>query len=313
MEDEVPTLGGTVTHAELRELKESVDYLALGHIHKRYEAGGWIYNPGSPEGHSTREGRDGWEHGYYSIEPSSAESGDEGGTGDFEVSHHETNRRPYYRVEFDVTPYDSPGGVETAFREEIDDEVEAVQEYCQQSKYTAEDKPRQPIIDLRFTGTLQFSRGDFRSDELAAYAEEACDALYVQENAGGIRTADVQQLISEIDEEEVFKNGQLNTVALEDQVFETIAKESVYAEQADDVANVLVNAHEMAQAEEAVGDIRDAVGTARRDLFPELADSVVVDIDKYPFEEDESPKVSEEATETEGSVDDTDTSEVTTQ
>lgn len=313
MEDEVPTLGGTVTHAELREVKETVDYLALGHIHKRYEAGGWIYNPGSPEAHSTREGRDEWEHGYYSLEPSSTGSGGEEGTGGFEVSHHETKRRPYYRVEFDVTPYDSPGELETAFREEIDDEVEAVQGYCQQPKYTAEGKPRQPIIDLRFTGTLQFSRGDFRSDELAAYAEEACDALYVQENAGGIRTADVQQLISEIDEEEVFKDGQLNTAALEDQVFETIAKESMYAEQADDVADVLANAHEMAQAEEAVEDIRDAVGTARRDLFPELADDVVVDIDEDPFDEDESSEMSGESTETRHSVDDGDTSEVTTQ
>lgn len=313
MEDEVPTLGGTVTHAELREVKESVDYLALGHIHKRYEAGEWIYNPGSPEAHSTREGRDEWEHGYYSIKPSPSESGVEEGTGPFEVSHHETKRRPYYRIEFDVTPHDSPGELETAFREEIDDEVEAVREYCQQSKYTAEGKPRSPILDLRFTGTLQFSRGDFRTDELAAYAEEACDALYVQENAGGIRTANVQQLISEIDEEDVFRNGQLNTAALEDQVFETIAKESMYAEQADDVANVLANAHEMAQAEEAVEDIRDAVGTARRDLFPELADDVVVDIDEDPFDEDDDSEVSKEPTETERSVDNGDTSEVTTQ
>ncbi|SNR61831.1 metallophosphoesterase family protein [Halorubrum vacuolatum] len=79
MEDEVPTLGGTVTHAELRDVKEVVDYLALGHIHKRYKAGEWIYNPGSPEAHSTREGRDEWEHGYYSVELSPGESGAGGG------------------------------------------------------------------------------------------------------------------------------------------------------------------------------------------------------------------------------------------
>jgi len=162
MEDEVPTLGGTVTHAELRDVKESVDYLALGHIHKRYEAGGWIYNPGSPEAHNIREGRDEWEHGYYSIKPSSSEADVEAGTGRFEVSHYETKRLPYYRIEFDATPHDSPSELETAFREEIDDKVEAVQEYCQQPKYTAGDKPRQPILDLRFTGTLQFSRGDFQ-------------------------------------------------------------------------------------------------------------------------------------------------------
>lgn len=67
IEDEVPALGGTVTHAELRHVKEQVDYLALGHIYKRYESAGWIYNPGPAEAHNTREGRDDWEHGYYSI------------------------------------------------------------------------------------------------------------------------------------------------------------------------------------------------------------------------------------------------------
>ncbi len=311
IEDEVPTLGGTVTHAELREVKDVVDYLALGHIHKRYDAGGWIYNPGSPEAHSTREGRDEWEHGYYSIELSSAESDAVDGSVSFDVSHHETKRRPYYRIEFDVTQYGSPGELETAFRAEVDDEIELVKQYCQQSKYTAKGAPRKPILDLRFTGTLQFSRGDFRTDELMSYAKEACDALYVQENSSGIRTVNVQQLISELDEEDVFRDGQLNTVALEDQVFETIAKESVYAEHADDVAGVLTNAHEMAQAEEAVEDIRDVVGTARRDLFPELANDVVVDIDEDPFNEDAESEASNEASETERSVRDIDTNEVT--
>lgn len=236
-----------------------------------------------------------------------------GGECSFEIAHHETKRRPYYRIEFDVTPHDSPGELESAFREQIEAEVGAVQEYCQQPKYTAEGEPRRPILDLRFTGTLQFSRGDFRTDELAAYAEEACDALYVQENAGGIRTADVQQLISEIDEEDVFKDGQLNTAALEDQVFETIAKESMYAEKAEDVADILGNAHEMAQAEEAVEDISDTVSSARRDLFPELADNVVVDIDEDPFRDEEESDAPEESSDEERPADDDRPEEVTTQ
>jgi len=280
MEDEVPTLGGTVTHAELREVKEVVDYLALGHIHKRYEASDWIFNPGSPEAHNTREGRDDWEHGYYSVELHP----DAGEGGGFEISHHKTKRRPYYRTEFDVTPYESPGELESAFREYIQNDRRAVEEYCQRPVYRANGEPRQPILDLRFTGTLQFSRGDFRTDELAAYAKETCNALYVQVNTG-IRTANVQQLISEIDEEDVFEDGQLNTAALEDRVFETIAQESRYAEKASDVADVLGDAHQLAQADEAVEDIRDSVSSARRDLFPQFTDDVVLDIDEDPFED----------------------------
>ena len=40
MGDEGATLGGAVTHADLQPVKEQVDYLALGHIHKRYDAAG---------------------------------------------------------------------------------------------------------------------------------------------------------------------------------------------------------------------------------------------------------------------------------
>jgi len=287
MEDEVPTLGGTVTHGELRDVKDVVDYLALGHIHKRYESGGWIYNPGSPEAHNTREGRAEWEHGYYSVilDDGSAETGK--GAVEFDVEHHPTKRRPYYRIEFDVTAHESPGDLETAFQEHVRDEQAAMTEYCSQDEFTAQGEPRDPIIDLRFTGTLQFSRGDFRTDELAAWVEDACDALYVQVNTG-IRTANVQQLLSEIDEDEVFKDGQLNTAALEHRVFETIAKESIYDDHAGDVADVLGNAHQMAQADEAVEDIRDSVSSARQELFPDLADDVVLDIEEDPFADAET-------------------------
>ncbi|WP_436903547.1 metallophosphoesterase family protein [Halovenus halobia] len=295
IEDEVPTLGGTVTHGELRNLKDVVDYLALGHIHKRYESGGWIYNPGSPEAHNTREGRPEWDHGYYSIELDAEESETGGDVAGFEVEHHPTKRRPYYRIEFDVTAYESPGDLEAAFQDHVRDEEAAITEYCSQDEFTANGEPRAPIIDLRFTGTLQFSRGDFRTDELAAWTEDTCDALYVQVNTG-IRTANVQQLLSEIDEDEVFKDGKLNTTALENRVFETIANESIYADQADDVAEVLGNAHQMAQAEEAVEDIRDSVSSARQELFPELADDVVLDIEEDPFIDDEAAEEASDGT-----------------
>ena len=281
MEDEVPTLGGTVTHAELRDVKEHVDYLALGHIHKRYDAAGWIYNPGSPEAHNTREGYHDWEHGYHSVALTATEDEAENAVV-YEVDHHPSKRRPYCRVEFDVTEYDSPSELEAGVQDHVRGEQPRIDNYCRKEEFTAQGDQRAPIIDLRFSGTLQFSRGDFRTDELAEWGKEECSALYVQVNTG-IRTADVQQLISEIDEDEVFQDGRLNTAALEHRVFETIAKESTYDDQAEDVADVLGNAHQMAQAEEAVEDIRDSVSSARRDMFPELADDVVLDIDEDPF------------------------------
>lgn len=282
IEDEVPSLGGTVTHAELRDLKGVVDYVALGHIHKRYEAAGWLYNPGAPEAHNTREGREAWDHGYYSITLTATGSGAGADSVETEISHHPTKRRPYYRVEFDVTAHESPGDLENAFHEHVRSERSAIEEYCRRFEFTAQGTPRAPIIDLRFTGTLQFRREEFRTDELAKWIENECDALYVQVNTG-IRTADVQQLIAEIDADDVFKDGQLNTAALEHRVFETIAQESIYDEKATAVADVLGSAHRMAQAEETVEDIRKAVSGAREDLFPDLDEDVVLDIAEDPF------------------------------
>ncbi|MFB6162475.1 MAG: exonuclease SbcCD subunit D, partial [Halococcoides sp.] len=287
IEDEVPSLGGSVTHADLDPIRDVVDYLALGHVHKRYEAGEWIYNPGSPEAHSTREGHDDWTHGYYEVElGDGVDTGDGGTTADppVAVTHHRTQRRPYVRIEFDVTPHDTAGDLTTAFHEHVRDQSRSIEQYCETPRFTAGSDPRAPIVDLRFTGTLQFERGAFRPDELAAWVEDTVDALHVQVNSA-IRTASVQDLVAEIDDEAIFSDGRLNTDVLEDRVFETIARESPYDEATDDVADLLGTTHRMAQAGEAVEDIRETVSSARRELFPDREETVVLDIDEDPFEE----------------------------
>jgi DNA repair exonuclease SbcCD nuclease subunit len=285
MEDELPALGGTVTHADLREIRSVVDYLALGHLHKRYDAADWIYNPGSPEAHNTREARDDWEHGYYIVDLEPDEGTDGLGTLAHEPRHHRTKRRPYYRIEFDVTPHESPGELETAFRERIDAETDAIEAHCRADIHTGSGGSRRPpLIDLRFSGTLQFARSEFRirTGELAEWVERACDALYVQMSVG-VRHADVQALLADLDGEEVFVDGKLNTSVLERQVFETIAAESEYGEHADDVADVLERAHTMTQSGEDVEDVVGVLSDRRRDLFPGMAKDATIEISEDPL------------------------------
>ncbi|WP_233357311.1 metallophosphoesterase [Halococcoides cellulosivorans] len=297
IEEEVPSLGGSISHTDLDPVREVVDYLALGHIHKRYESGDWIYNPGSPEAHSTREGSDDWDHGYYRVsipgdgdgasDSDGAIDGQAEVDGDpssaFAVEHVPTKRRPYYRIVIDVTPHDSAGALTSAVHDQVRAEQSAIDAHCSQDRFTARGDPRAPIVDLRFTGTLQFERGAFRPDELADWVEDSVGALYVQVNTG-IRTASVQELVADIDEP-VFEDGRLNTDALERRVFETIARESPYDDHADAVADVLDSAHRMAQVDEAPDDVRDAVSAARRELFPDRADEVVLDIEEDPFDD----------------------------
>ena len=302
MEDEVPTLGGTITHADLREVREFVDYLALGHIHKRYDAADWVYNPGSPEAHNTREGREDWEHGYYTIDLTSESNTERDGPGvlSHDVAHHPTKRRAYARIEFDVTPYDSPGDLEAAFREHVESQRETIETRCTKGIHaTSSGGRRPPLVDLRFTGTLQFSRSDLRTGDLAEWTEEACEALYVQTTVG-VRTADVQALLAELDDEEVFVDGRLNTDALEREVFETIAAESEYGDRAEGVADVLERAHTMARDEEDTEDVVELLSERRRELFSGMAADVTLDVPEDPFAERTS-ETDEDSDATEGS------------
>ncbi|HTD19300.1 MAG TPA: DNA repair exonuclease, partial [Ktedonobacteraceae bacterium] len=49
LEGIVPRVQGLPSMAQFEPLRASVDYLALGHVHKPYEFYDWMYNPGSTE------------------------------------------------------------------------------------------------------------------------------------------------------------------------------------------------------------------------------------------------------------------------
>lgn len=64
MEGQVPHMHGGLTFGQLEPLRPHVDYLALGHIHKRLIEG-WVFNPGSTETNSMDEME--WDHGYFDV------------------------------------------------------------------------------------------------------------------------------------------------------------------------------------------------------------------------------------------------------
>ena len=67
VDGQVPGVQGLPRLAQFEPLHESIDYLALGHVHKPYTFGGWIYNPGSTETCAAEEAQ--WEdRGYYYVQ-----------------------------------------------------------------------------------------------------------------------------------------------------------------------------------------------------------------------------------------------------
>jgi DNA repair exonuclease SbcCD nuclease subunit len=62
--DSLMHLGG-IKYEDISVLKEKIDYVAMGHIHHRYEREDWIYNPGCPECWDVGEGSK--EKGFYHV------------------------------------------------------------------------------------------------------------------------------------------------------------------------------------------------------------------------------------------------------
>ncbi len=88
---------GRISAKAFEPLRDAVDYVALGHVHGRYESDGWAFNPGAPENWDL--GECAYEKGYYIVSLDG-----NGRTMEYERSQ----RRPAVVLRVDVTGAESP-------------------------------------------------------------------------------------------------------------------------------------------------------------------------------------------------------------
>jgi exonuclease SbcD len=158
LEGQLPRYSGTLTHNDLAPLREQIDYLALGHIHKPYSIDGWIYNPGSAETWSIEETA--WpERGYFLVD---IQPGDN--------PNHQAQllippRRPFHRSRLEVDALTEPNSLYDAVRKLLQRESNRV--------------PREPapVVELTLSGILPFNRLDLDLDFVKALVEEAWSPL----------------------------------------------------------------------------------------------------------------------------------------
>src|SRR5215471_8405207 len=110
----VPRIQGLPTMAQFQPLRNYVDYLALGHVHKPYEFDGWMYNPGSTETWGAEESA--WEdRGYYYVEIDTSEPErivDPTKQARYHrATHLVSKRRPFIRHELRVDGLSEPNAV----------------------------------------------------------------------------------------------------------------------------------------------------------------------------------------------------------
>lgn len=259
VDDAVPDLGANVARAAITDLEDVVDYLAIGHIHKQYESGTVAYNPGSLEAHDIQEGRWDEKHGYYIYDTHSGA-----------VDHHLSKRRPYFTFSFDVSDYHTFDDLRDDFEEKIRERHPEVRTTCNKDIHlNGNGNPRHPIVNVRYTGTLLLDYTTFDVEELSRVVEETLGALYVQPTNQTERKA-VQDLLGDMESDEAFNpDGTVNTEALQQRVFTTLAGESRYSEEEDAVAETLDAVEQLVNDDrENVAKVAEYLQQCRRELFP---------------------------------------------
>jgi len=260
VDDAVPDLGANVARAVLTDIEDIVDYIALGHIHKQFESGTMAYNPGSLEAFDIQEGRWDDSHGYY-IYDTIADTAD----------HHLSKRRSYYTLTFDVSGYRTFEDLRADFQTEVESAGPDVEEVCQREIHRDEQgRRREPIVNVRFEGTLLLDHTTFDVETLTDLAKDELGALYVQSTDHTERKA-VQELLGDLERDEAFNpDGTVNTDALQERVLKTLADESRYSAQAEKVAETLGHVEGLVNEDgQSVTEVADYLRERRRELFPD--------------------------------------------
>lgn len=261
IEKHIPGISGGISYNNLKKLKEVVDYLGLGHLHKQYSHAGWVFSPGSLEAHDTREAK--WNHGYYLIK--TQEDG-------YEYEYNHSKRRPFFKVEFTVDNCNTPIEFKNKFKQEIDDSLPKLQEKQQKEKYMAKGNTRYPVIDLRLNGLLQFSRSQLGIDWIRKFIEKKINALYVNisDATESKETTSILQDLDEGEEELRDEDGQINREKLEVAVFKKLAsQDSRFQEKEEEVAKTLKVVKSSILSDESFDSVAETVKNRRREIFPD--------------------------------------------
>lgn len=147
--------------AKLKELKQLVNYLALGHTHKRFDLDGWAFNPGSLEPTSIDEYKE--ERGAFLVEVDEA--------GSIKTEHISRYvQRPFQRLSFDVSGLEDADAVYRGVMEVVEREARA---------HDASGEQPAPIIEITLRGQLGFKNSLLPVNRMRDEAREKTQALHV--------------------------------------------------------------------------------------------------------------------------------------
>jgi DNA repair exonuclease SbcCD nuclease subunit len=142
--------------SRLRDLRDAVDYLALGHTHKRFEIDGWVFNPGSLEACNVEEANT--TRGAYVVETDGPTIKTE-----FVEAGKDFFQRPFQRLDLEIGGDEEPDAVGSAV-------MGLIERQCGGLNHAADDE--KPIIEVTLRGQIGFKNSMLRLDKLKEQAME---------------------------------------------------------------------------------------------------------------------------------------------
>ncbi|HUK89761.1 MAG TPA: exonuclease SbcCD subunit D [Blastocatellia bacterium] len=142
--------------SKLAVLRAAVDYLALGHTHKRFEIDGWAFNPGSLEACNVDEAC--VVRGAYLVESEGATIKPE-----FLQAGKDYFQRPFKRIDHQISGDDQPEDVRSAL-------LDLLQAEC--AGLDAVDPDDKPIVEITLRGQLGFKNSLLKLDKIKEDALE---------------------------------------------------------------------------------------------------------------------------------------------
>ena len=230
--------------ARLKELRGLVDYVALGHTHKRFELDNWAFNPGSPEACSIDEYRE--ERGVYLVEV-----GD-----DKQVTAtliRDYRQRPFQRLFYDVSGVRDKDEVHAGVMEQAHRELRPHPEET--------DAPA-PIIEINLRGHLGFTSSDLDlariSDEVVAFTR----ALHVMVKN---QTVPVEYAVAAGLDDNTSREDRERRI-----IENLVAQDNRFKDRSEEISKLIIKAKQLALTDEPPEKILDLIASQTGDASPTL-------------------------------------------
>ncbi|PYS76376.1 MAG: DNA repair exonuclease [Acidobacteria bacterium] len=240
---------------KLKELRPLVDYVALGHTHKRFELDGWAFNPGSLEACSIDEYRE--ERGLYLVEV-----GD-----DRQIKATFVNdyvQRPFQRLTFDVSGAEDPEAVHARVIETVRREARA---------HDPESDDPAPIIEISLRGHLGFKNSLLNLRRMREEALAETGALHVMLKNQSVPVEYAVAAGLDADTSRAHRERRI--------IADLIARDARYRDRAEEMAELVLDAKAYALSDKDPAEILELIeqklaprhGDAQADAAAEAAPS----------------------------------------